>query len=77
MKLKDILWIKDNELNAVTEILQELVVENLVVDLEEEDLEKVLDIDITDNIVDKIAKLVLDNSDSWDYFDIMKILNIQ
>lgn len=75
MKLKDIKNINHDDLNAITEVLQELITENLEIDLEGEDLEDTLNIEVTDNMFDDIANIIMDN-DEWDYFDIMEILKI-
>jgi regulator of replication initiation timing len=75
MKLKDVKNINHKDLNSITEVLQELITENLEVDLEGEDLENTLNIEVTDNMLDDIANTIM-NNDEWDYFDIMKVLKI-
>lgn len=75
MKLKDIKNLNQDDLNSITEVLQELITENLEVDLEGKDLENTLNIEITDNMLDDITNIIMDN-DEWDYFDIMKVLKI-
>lgn len=60
--------------SEVVNVMEELVSENLEVDLDNEDLQTVLEIEITDSMVSEIEKTI--RTDTWDYFDIMKIIGI-
>lgn len=72
--LNSIINKRENIDNEVVNIMKELVSENLEVDLEKEDLQTVLETEITDRMISEIEKTI--KTDTWDYFDIMKIIGI-
>ena len=72
--LNSIINKRENMDNEVVNIMKELVSENLEVDLEKEDLQTVLETEITDRMISEIEKTI--KTDTWDYFDIMKIIGI-
>ena len=72
--LNSIINKRENIDNEVVNIMKELVSENLEVDLEKEDLQTVLETEITDRLISAIEKTI--KTDTWDYFDIMKIIGI-
>ena len=72
--LNSIINKRENIDNEVVNIMKELVSGNLEVDLEKEDLQTVLETEITDRMISEIEKTI--KTDTWDYFDIMKIIGI-
>lgn len=60
--------------NKLVIIMKELVSENLEIDLNKVDLQKVLETEITDTMLKEIEETT--KTDTWDYFDIMKIIGI-
>jgi regulator of replication initiation timing len=74
MKLIDIKNLKKTELNAITEVLQGLVEECFEVDLEGEDLQSVYNIEITEEMMEKISEMLIKRKDEWTYTDVMRII---
>lgn len=76
MKLKEIIngTIKIEE--SISFIFKELYTENLAADLDIEDLETILKHEITTDMVEEVKTLITNKPEEWDYFDIMKILNL-
>lgn len=73
MLLRDIKNIKEKDLTPVTNAFKELLEENFEVDLEGEDLEEVLNLKITDEMLSKV-EIIIANKKEWDYFDVMKAI---
>lgn len=76
MKLKEIVdgTVKLEE--PIAFIFNELYEENLSIDLDGEDLETILNLDITTEMIKKIKTLIATKPDEWDYFNVMRILGI-
>jgi hypothetical protein len=74
MKLLEIKNLKDNKLNAITRVSQGLVTECFEIDLEGEDLQSVYDIEITEEMMEKISDMLVEFKHDWNYLCVMQII---
>ena len=75
MTIRDILEKKSALSKKLVKCFAELIEENFEIDLEKEEVEEIKNIYVTDKMVEKLNRLI--KTSNWNYFDFMKILEIQ
>lgn len=74
MKLKEIINGTSKLEEPIFLIFKELYEDNLAIDLAKEDLEPVLNQEVTSEMIEKVKTLTKTKHDEWNYFDVMNIL---
>jgi len=74
--INDIINGKSKVNTKIKSIMKELVNENLALDLDEDELQEVLETEITNEMIENIEQLIKCRKGTWDYFDVMRIIGI-
>jgi len=75
MTIRDIIENKSILSKRLVKCFAELIEENFEIDLEKEEVEEIKNICVTNKMIKKLNRLI--KTSDWNYFDFMKILEIQ